>query len=116
MIYLKKSGYLLWTISLFAAFSCAEKSTQSLELASGDQISYNFHIRPILSDKCFACHGPDANKREADLRLDTEEGGSEFHRSGILTGGKQILRIFHLLLRNFSPIYRYPLFPQKVAI
>lgn len=74
MIYLKKSGYLLWTISLFAAFSCAEKSTQSLELASGDQISYNFHIRPILSDKCFACHGPDANKREADLRLDTEAG------------------------------------------
>ena len=33
-------------------------------------ISYNFHVRPILSDKCFACHGPDANKREAQLRLD----------------------------------------------
>jgi cytochrome c553 len=33
-------------------------------------ISYNFHVRPILADKCFACHGPDANKREAGLRLD----------------------------------------------
>lgn len=33
-------------------------------------VSYNFHIRPILSDKCFKCHGPDANKREAGLRLD----------------------------------------------
>ncbi|NIG55874.1 PSD1 and planctomycete cytochrome C domain-containing protein [Chitinophaga sp. Cy-1792] len=33
-------------------------------------VDYNFHIRPILSDKCFACHGPDANKREAGLRLD----------------------------------------------
>ena len=33
-------------------------------------ISYNFHIRPILSDKCFKCHGPYANKREAHLRLD----------------------------------------------
>ena len=33
-------------------------------------ISYNFHIRPILSDKCFKCHGPDKNKREAGLRLD----------------------------------------------
>ena len=37
------------------------------------EISYNFHIKPILSDKCFACHGPDANKRKAGLRLDVEE-------------------------------------------
>src|SRR5690348_12134276 len=35
-----------------------------------DKVSYNFHIRPILSDKCFKCHGPDINKREAGLRLD----------------------------------------------
>jgi hypothetical protein len=38
-----------------------------------DTISYTFHIRPILSDKCFACHGPDANKRQAGLRLDVAE-------------------------------------------
>jgi len=36
-------------------------------------LSYNFDIKPILSDKCFACHGPDANKRESGLRLDVEE-------------------------------------------
>jgi hypothetical protein len=35
-----------------------------------DQVSYNFDIRPILSDKCSACHGPDANKRKAGLRMD----------------------------------------------
>lgn len=40
---------------------------------SPEKVSYNFHIRPILSDKCFVCHGPDANKREAGLRLDIAE-------------------------------------------
>jgi len=38
-----------------------------------ETVSYNFHIRPILSDKCFKCHGPDANKRQAELRLDIPE-------------------------------------------
>jgi hypothetical protein len=47
--------------------------SQSSEEQIPDQVSYNFDIRPIFSDKCFACHGPDANKREAGLRLDNEE-------------------------------------------
>ncbi|SDM52415.1 PSD1 and planctomycete cytochrome C domain-containing protein [Kriegella aquimaris] len=39
-----------------------------------DVVDYNFDVRPILSDKCFTCHGPDVNKRAEDLRLDTPEG------------------------------------------
>ena len=70
-----KSLSLLW-ILFFAIllWNCSPNNTTDIDLEGADQISYNFHIRPILSDKCFACHGPDANKREADLRLDTEEG------------------------------------------
>ncbi len=37
------------------------------------KIDYNLHVKPILSDKCFACHGPDKAKQKAGLRLDLEE-------------------------------------------
>ena len=35
-----------------------------------DVVDYNYHIKPILSENCFQCHGPDAAKQKADLRLD----------------------------------------------
>jgi hypothetical protein len=53
--------------------ACSGQPESSHQLSPKDQISYNFHVRPILSDNCFACHGPDANKREAGLRLDEPE-------------------------------------------
>jgi len=37
---------------------------------STELVDYNLHVRPILSDKCFACHGPDAKARQGGLRLD----------------------------------------------
>lgn len=49
-------------------------NTFSSEDGLPDQVDFNFHVKPILSDNCFACHGPDANKREAGLRLDIPEG------------------------------------------
>lgn len=38
-----------------------------------ENISYNWHVRPILSENCFKCHGPDPEGREASLRLDSAE-------------------------------------------
>ena len=52
----------------------AEDSDNQNKLAQlPNQIDFNFHVKPILSDRCFSCHGPDEAAREADLRLDLEE-------------------------------------------
>ncbi|MFI5160571.1 MAG: PSD1 and planctomycete cytochrome C domain-containing protein [Sphingobacteriales bacterium] len=53
--------------------ACHNSQTSVASEDIPDTISYNFNIRPILSDKCFKCHGPDANKRQANLRLDLPE-------------------------------------------
>lgn len=55
--------------AVVGAASCFDQSGNGGERLPRT-VSYNFHIRPILSDKCFKCHGPDANKRQAGLRLD----------------------------------------------
>src|SRR5882672_5955991 len=38
------------------------------------RVDFNYHIKPLLSDRCYTCHGPDERARKAKLRLDTKEG------------------------------------------
>ena len=42
--------------------------------AAEPKVDFNFEIRPLLSDRCFKCHGPDESNREAELRLDSQDG------------------------------------------
>ena len=51
------------------SFAIAALASSALSAA---QVDFNRDVRPILSDNCFACHGPDQNARKADLRFDVE--------------------------------------------
>lgn len=51
----------------------ADELTDATSQAETAKVDFRRDIRPILSEHCFKCHGPDANQREADLRLDRHD-------------------------------------------
>ena len=80
-VFLSTNGWALTTETLQpgTASAAAEEATSQRE------ISFNNDIRPIISDKCFHCHGPDSENQESEFRLDTEEHALE----GIVRGNAE---------------------------
>ncbi|HTU24883.1 MAG TPA: PSD1 and planctomycete cytochrome C domain-containing protein [Pirellulales bacterium] len=60
-----------------ALIFCAAARIQALEPPVPAKIEFNRDVRPILSDNCFFCHGPDAKNRKAELRLDERDEAVE---------------------------------------
>ncbi|WP_242131410.1 PSD1 and planctomycete cytochrome C domain-containing protein [Aestuariivivens marinum] len=75
-------------------------STSSSNVELPQAIDYIFHVKPILSDRCYLCHGPDEGTREAGLRLDTKEGayaaiGEHLDRYAIVPNNIEASQLVH---------------------
>ena len=83
-------------ITSFAASTCGE-------------VDFQRQVRPILSDKCFLCHGPDKGTRMADLRLDIQEGAFGVRKNGSpIVPGKPDASLLIKRIYSDDPGFRMP--------
>lgn len=86
----------------------SDVDTSDIAIASSKEVvpetvDYIFHVKPILSDRCYLCHGPDEGTREAGLRLDTKAGayatlGKNKDRFALVPGDTTASNMVHRIL------------------
>ncbi|MGH9160265.1 MAG: PSD1 and planctomycete cytochrome C domain-containing protein [Vicinamibacteraceae bacterium] len=107
--------------AVLAATACGPRQSDLPET-----VEFNRHIRPILSDRCFSCHGPDSGSREAQLRLDVREIATAkregYERPAIVPGkpgrSELVRRLAHADAdqRMPPPNTRRPLDSRQIAL
>lgn len=107
--------YFFCVIVCWATFSCSPELPDDVAAAYKelpDELDYNLHVKPILSDKCFACHGPDKAKQKAGLRLDIANFAfanlpENPNKVAIDPGDLEDSEVFHRIL-SADPEYMMP--------
>ncbi|MFO0906163.1 MAG: PSD1 and planctomycete cytochrome C domain-containing protein [Pirellulales bacterium] len=101
---------LISVVALWGVLGVADASADTAAAAPPSaRLKFNRDIRPLLSDRCFACHGPDDKRREGDLRLDTREGATHDAGDGaaIAPGHPERSRLLERILSD-DPDERMP--------
>ena len=105
--------------SLFFSCSLNLPDEVTYEYASlPEKIDFNYHVKPILSDRCFSCHGPDEKTRMAGLRLDDEKIAFSKLSSGkiaISPGSINSSEVAHRILSN-DPEVMMPTPESKLSL
>jgi hypothetical protein len=108
-------------ISQFVTLLALAAFAATASAAVPEIVRFNQHVRPILSNNCFYCHGPDPKHREAELRLDVRDAAVEY---GAITPGEPdestlIQRISHANPKRRMPpphSKKPPLSEEQIAI
>jgi hypothetical protein len=105
----------VWVIVCFLQSCGVDKpeAIANLEKQLPQTIDYNLHVRPILSDKCFFCHGPDKNKQEAGLELATREGATSplkehQNKFAIVPGNLAKSEVYHRIISTDEEVMMPP--------
>jgi hypothetical protein len=118
---------MLKTLSFFACLfffiSCSPSLPDDVATAYKtlpDDIDFNRHVKPILSDRCFSCHGPDKAKLEAGLRLDIKEiAFAELSetpgKKAIVPGSLRKSELFHRIIST-DPEYMMPALKSNLKL
>ena len=96
---------------IVAAFAILLQGCTRSELGQDlpDKVDFNYHVRPILSNTCYVCHGPDISTREAELRLDTYDGATARREGGqAIVPGNAKRSLLIQRVSNHDPEERMP--------
>ena len=89
---------------------CGDGAATGTAARAGGQavqpVSFNRDIRPILSNNCFACHGPDEKQRETKFHFDTRDGA--FLEEGIIVPGSAAKSVLVKMITHPDPEQRMP--------
>ncbi|MCE9527894.1 MAG: DUF1549 domain-containing protein, partial [Planctomycetales bacterium] len=103
-----------WMPLFLFAFLCACSKPAIAEEIKPETVQFNRDVRPILSENCFQCHGPDVHQRQAELRLDSREGAIAEH-----DGGKAVVpgdvKASRLVQRIISTVADERMPPEKTG-
>ena len=105
-------------------FLFAGMTVPPVHAATNTNVNFDRDVRPILSDNCFSCHGPDAEQRKANLRLDTADGALEDRKSYkiIAPGDSANSRLYQRItaekpaMRMPPPYSNHKLTPEQIDL
>ena len=114
----------LLTVTNLLYLSGKEVLALTVSVDESESVQFNRHIRPILSENCFACHGPDKAKRKSGLRLDVHSGATRDlgGYAAIVPGDSEASALIYRLTTDqenerMPPVGKEkPLSPQQVEL